>query len=224
MAIDPANRSPSDPRTLIRAARDFAVERPQFALAAGMAALRGIANGWGYDITGIDVLDAYAAVLQAAGAAGMDVAVVNADVLALITANRGGGESLSREYWHGSWPLEFLRCDCRKKLSTCAKSGDGYANSNPTATSSFQTYQNDLGHLLNFETGHVQMAGRSCHSLTPSAPCFSMGIYLDIGEAIEVSRSTTHSFHARGGHLPRTRRLRRYVPMGMEESPFIQTI
>ena len=46
LAIELANRSPSDPRTLIRAARDFAVERPEFALAAGMTALRGIANGW----------------------------------------------------------------------------------------------------------------------------------------------------------------------------------
>lgn len=59
LAIEVANRSPSDPRTLIRAAKDYAVERPEFALAAGMAALRGIANGWGYDITGVDVLGAY---------------------------------------------------------------------------------------------------------------------------------------------------------------------
>ena len=40
LAIELANRSPSDPRTLIRAARDFAAERPEFALAAGMTALR----------------------------------------------------------------------------------------------------------------------------------------------------------------------------------------
>ena len=96
LAIELANRSPSDPRTLIRAARDFAVERPEFALAAGMTALRGITNGWGYDITGIDVLDAYAAVRAAAGAAGVDETVVKADVRALIAANRGGGEFVGR--------------------------------------------------------------------------------------------------------------------------------
>lgn len=90
------NRSPADPRTLIRAARDFAVERPEFALAAGMTALRGIANGWGYDITGIDVLDAYAAVMAAAGAAGVDEAVVNEDVRAIIAASRGGGGLVGR--------------------------------------------------------------------------------------------------------------------------------
>jgi hypothetical protein len=96
LAIELANRSPSDPRTLIRAARDFAVERPEFALAAGMTALRGIANGWGYDITGADVLDAYAAVLAAAGAAGVDETVVKADVRTLIAASRGGGEFVER--------------------------------------------------------------------------------------------------------------------------------
>lgn len=80
LAIELANRSPSDRRTLIRAARDFAVERPKFALGAGMTALRGIAKGWGYDITGVDVLDAYAAVMAAAGAAGVDETVVKADV------------------------------------------------------------------------------------------------------------------------------------------------
>ena len=65
---------------MIRAARDFAAERPDFAMAAGMTALRGIANGWGYDITGVDVLDAYAAVMAAAGAVGVDETVVKEDV------------------------------------------------------------------------------------------------------------------------------------------------
>lgn len=96
LAIELANRSPSDPRTLIRAATDFAVERPEFALAAGMTALSGIANGWGYDITGVDVLDAYAAIMAAAGAAGADETVVEADVRPLIAANPGGGEFIGR--------------------------------------------------------------------------------------------------------------------------------
>jgi hypothetical protein len=96
LAIELANRSPSDPRTLTRAARDFAVERPEFALAAGMTALRGIGNGHGFDITGVDVLDAYAAVLAAAAAAGVDAEVVKADVRALIAAARGGGEFVGR--------------------------------------------------------------------------------------------------------------------------------
>ena len=96
LAIELANRSPSDPRTLIRAAKDFAVGQPDFALAAGMTALRGIANGWGYDITGINVLDAYTAAMSAAGAAGANEAVVTADVRAIIAASRGGGEFVGR--------------------------------------------------------------------------------------------------------------------------------
>ena len=67
-----------------------------FALALGMTALRGIAKGWGYDITGVDVLDAYATVMAAAGAAGVDGTVVRADVRAIIAANGGGGEFVGR--------------------------------------------------------------------------------------------------------------------------------
>ena len=65
-------------------------------MAAGMTALRGIAKGWGYDITGIDVLDAYAAVIAAAGAAGLDEGTVKAEVRTLISASRSGGEFVGR--------------------------------------------------------------------------------------------------------------------------------
>jgi len=47
-AIELANRSPCDPRTLTRAARDHAGTEPQFALEAGMAALRWLVEGYGY--------------------------------------------------------------------------------------------------------------------------------------------------------------------------------
>lgn len=96
LAIELANRSRSDPRTLIRAAKDFAMERPDFALAAGMTALSGIANGWGYDISGIDVLDAYAAIMEAANSAGTDEIVVKADVRELIAACGTGGDFVLR--------------------------------------------------------------------------------------------------------------------------------
>jgi len=96
LAIELANRTPSDPRTLIRAARDFAAERPEFALAAGMTGLRAIASGYGYDIMGADVLDAYAAVMQATAVAGKDEAVSRADVRALIAENHVSGEFVGR--------------------------------------------------------------------------------------------------------------------------------
>jgi hypothetical protein len=73
IAVELANASPTDPRTLTRAARDFAETQPTFALAAGLAALRWMSIGYGYEITGADVLDAYTATTRAAAAAGVDV-------------------------------------------------------------------------------------------------------------------------------------------------------
>jgi len=96
LAIELANRSPTDPRTLIRAARDYAVERPAFAISAGMTGLRYIIRGYGYDITGGDVTDAYSAVMQAADAAGVQEAAVKADVRALIAGSRTGGEFVGK--------------------------------------------------------------------------------------------------------------------------------
>lgn len=61
-----------------------------------MTALRGIANGRGYDITGSDVLDAYAAVMAAADVAGVDEGVVKVDVRALIAACGAGGNFVAR--------------------------------------------------------------------------------------------------------------------------------
>jgi len=65
-AIALAHRTPCDPRTLTRAARDFAATQPRFAVEAGLAALRWIAVGYGYEITGVDVLTACSSTLAAA--------------------------------------------------------------------------------------------------------------------------------------------------------------
>lgn len=80
VAIALANASPTDPRTLTRAARDFADEQPAFALSAGLAALQWMSLGYGYEITGADVLDAYSATVHAATAAGADVAGIKAQI------------------------------------------------------------------------------------------------------------------------------------------------
>ncbi len=65
-AIALAQRTPCDPRTLTRAARDFAETKPRFAVEAGLAALRWIAAGYGYEIMGLDVLTACSSTLEAA--------------------------------------------------------------------------------------------------------------------------------------------------------------
>ena len=90
VAAELATRSPTDPRTLTRAARDFAVKQPDFALAAGLAALHWISLGHGYDITGADVLDAYLAVTQAAAGAGVPVQRVNEQIRAMIVSAQPG--------------------------------------------------------------------------------------------------------------------------------------
>lgn len=69
-AIALANRTPCSPQTLTRAARDFAEKNPTFAIEAGMAALRWLVEGYGYDITGLDVHSAYANTMEAAENAG----------------------------------------------------------------------------------------------------------------------------------------------------------
>jgi hypothetical protein len=65
-AVNLANQSPCDPRTLTRAARDMKDKDPHFALEAGIAALRWLIAGYGYEITGLDVLDPYKFALEAA--------------------------------------------------------------------------------------------------------------------------------------------------------------
>lgn len=69
-AIDIANQSPCDHRTLTRAARDMKTEQPLFAVAAGLTALRWLLAGYGYEITGLDVLKALSFTLEASENAG----------------------------------------------------------------------------------------------------------------------------------------------------------
>jgi hypothetical protein len=65
-ALDLARRTPCDPKTLTRAARDLAAERPAFAVQAGLIALHWLVQGYGYEITGADVWVAYENTVSAA--------------------------------------------------------------------------------------------------------------------------------------------------------------
>ncbi len=65
-ALELAGRTPCDPKTLTRAARDFAEKQPAFAVGAGLLALHWLVEGYGYDITGADVRAAYDHTLAAA--------------------------------------------------------------------------------------------------------------------------------------------------------------
>ena len=66
LAIELANESPCDPRTLTRAAKEMVEKQPRFALEAGMAALRWLVQGYGYEVTSMDVRQVYEWTMKAA--------------------------------------------------------------------------------------------------------------------------------------------------------------
>ncbi len=98
-ALELASRTPCDPRTLTRAARDFAEKQPAFAVGAGLLALHWLALGYGYEITSVDVREAYSSTLAAAEQAGT-AAETREQVNKLVAASARGGvirESLDAE-------------------------------------------------------------------------------------------------------------------------------
>ena len=66
LALELANRSACDPKTLTRAARDYLDSEPAFALGSAIAALRWLSEGWGYEVTSVDVAEAYDRAMEAA--------------------------------------------------------------------------------------------------------------------------------------------------------------
>jgi hypothetical protein len=85
LAIELVTKSPTDPRTLVRAARDYAEKQPNFAVSAGMAALYWMSRGYGYQITATEVMEAYSAILKATHSAGITEAQIKTQILDLIT-------------------------------------------------------------------------------------------------------------------------------------------
>jgi hypothetical protein len=90
LAIELVNKSPTNPRTLIRASRDFAEKQADFAVSAGMAALHWMARGYGYQITTGDVFEAYTSVLNAARFAGITEAQIKAQIRDVISEGDSG--------------------------------------------------------------------------------------------------------------------------------------
>jgi len=94
-AIELANRTPCDPRTLTRAAKEMAAKKPRFAVEAGMAALRWLAEGYGYEITGLDVLTAYRHTMEAAQNAGCGAETLE-HIRKLVTAGGQGARFIAK--------------------------------------------------------------------------------------------------------------------------------
>ncbi|MFN7702543.1 MAG: hypothetical protein ACK5U8_31965 [Deltaproteobacteria bacterium] len=89
-ALALASRTPCDPKTLARAARDYTEKQPAFAASAGLLSLYWLVQGYGYEITSVDVWDAYRATLAAAERHG-SAAEVRERVRKMVAAE-GAGE------------------------------------------------------------------------------------------------------------------------------------
>jgi NAD(P)-dependent dehydrogenase (short-subunit alcohol dehydrogenase family) len=89
-ALALARCAPCDPKTLTRAARDFVEQQPAFAVGAGIAALHWLVQGYGYEITGANVLAAYSRTMKAAEKNGT-VAETREEVKALVAGEPPGG-------------------------------------------------------------------------------------------------------------------------------------
>jgi hypothetical protein len=96
MAIGLANQSPCDPKTLTRAARDFIEQNPVFALEAGLAALRWLGEGFGYEVSGVDIWAAYSYTINAAERVGR-CDEVRERIRTLVTGHRFLVEVLGRD-------------------------------------------------------------------------------------------------------------------------------
>jgi hypothetical protein len=99
LALELVRDSPCDPKTLSRAASAHAERDPEFAEGAGLAALRWFVQGFGYEITALDVWGAFHATLKAATALGR-AEKTRAAVRDLVAAEQPGGfvrEVLGRE-------------------------------------------------------------------------------------------------------------------------------
>jgi hypothetical protein len=71
LALKLAYQSPCEPKTLNRAARDYLDTEPKFALGVAMASLHWLTQGWGYEISGVDVYSAYDYAMKAAEVIGL---------------------------------------------------------------------------------------------------------------------------------------------------------
>lgn len=94
-ALQLADQSPCEPETLNRAAKEFLETEPDFALGAAMAALRWLNEGWGYEVTSIDVIDAYELALAAAERAQIDN--VLDQIRTLLDQTEGAGNAFVRQ-------------------------------------------------------------------------------------------------------------------------------
>jgi hypothetical protein len=72
LAAQLAVKSPCDPKTLMRACRDYLDKDPGFALTIGLAAIHWLLKGYGYEVEGADVWAIYECTMRAAEKVGRE--------------------------------------------------------------------------------------------------------------------------------------------------------
>ena len=100
LALELANRTPCDPKTLTRAARDYLDMEPAFALGSAMAALHWLSEGWGYEVTSADVIEAYDRAMDAAARL-KNIEDVAGQIRQLVESNESTSVSFVRQSLHG---------------------------------------------------------------------------------------------------------------------------
>lgn len=90
LAADLARRSPCEPKTLNRAARDHLEDNPQFALPVALASIRWLTEGHGYEVTAADVLSAFCTATRAAKTLGR-LEEVREELARLLKSDRSPG-------------------------------------------------------------------------------------------------------------------------------------
>jgi hypothetical protein len=88
LALEFAKEGRTDPRTLSRAARDFLSKDVRFSLEVGRLDLQRMLDEYGYDLTGMDVVDAFNHHIAAAQTLGM-ASQARVDALAMATNKPG---------------------------------------------------------------------------------------------------------------------------------------
>jgi len=94
-AADLTQRTPCDPRTLTRAARDHVFTHPAFAVQCGLAAILWLSEGYGFDITSADVWEAYQRTMEAGNNLGRGEAT-KAAVKKIVGLDRTGMRFVTR--------------------------------------------------------------------------------------------------------------------------------
>lgn len=95
LAIELANGTSCEPKTLIRAARDFEAKEPLFALKASLTALRWLCEGYGYELDGSEVHSAFGHAMAAAEHIGQRDGALRS-MMSMVTPEYSG-EAWSRE-------------------------------------------------------------------------------------------------------------------------------